>query len=131
MEDWQEQLSRRILSASRTAQPDPLGRTLEFLRRALRAFHRHPEMTMLMIQMMSSTDPDVGATIERMHRTNAELFQHLLDGYPTRSIPNLSYALNALLTSAVTWLLTGRIPLEESLERVEWTARMLLDRDSA
>ncbi len=130
LEDWQEQLSRRILTASRTAQPDPLGRVLEFLRRAQRAFHRHPEMTMLMGQLMSSPDPDVGAAIDRMNRTNAELFRHLLDGYPPEEIPNLSFALNAMLTSAVTWLLTGRVPLDEALQRVEWSARALLIRDS-
>ncbi len=129
LEDWQEQRSRRILAASRTTGKDPCGRTVEYLHRALRAFHRHPEMTMLMVQMVSSSDPDVLATIQRMHRTNAEMFRHLLDGCAPEHIPDLSYALNALLTSAVTWLLTGLIPLDETLKRVEWGARELLHRE--
>lgn len=126
LEDWQERLTRRTLSASRSAEVDPLAGVLEYLRRAQRAFGRNPKMTALMLQMMTSTDPDVGSTLDRMNQRNTEMFDLLLQGFPAEDIPNLSFALNATLTSAINGVLIGRLSLDESQGRVEWVARALL-----
>lgn len=126
LEDWQERLTRRTLSANRQQDGDPVSGILTYLRRAQRAFGRNPEMTALMLQMMTSSDPDVSATIDRMNHSNAEMFARLLGGFPPEDVPHLSFALNAILTSAITRMLNGRMSLEESQTRVEWTARALL-----
>lgn len=131
LEDWQERLTRRTLSASRSSQRDPLSGVLEYLRRAQRAFGRNPEMTALMLQVMTSTDPDIGSTLDRMNQTNTEMFELLLQGFPAEDVPNLNFALNATLTSAITGVLTGRMSLDESQARVEWAARALLGQVEA
>ncbi|GAC1642414.1 MAG: TetR/AcrR family transcriptional regulator [Mycobacterium sp.] len=127
LEDWQERLTRRTVSAKTSDEQDPLSGVLTYLRRAQRAFSRNPEMTALMLQMMTSTDPDVSATIDRMNRSNADMFARLLHGLPPGDVPNLSFALNAILTSAITRMLNGRMSLDESQMRVEWAARALLE----
>ncbi len=71
----------RILSASRYDDHDPLSGVLAYLHGAQRAFSRNREMTALMLQMMTSTDPDVASTIDRMNETNAEMFERLLHGF--------------------------------------------------
>ena len=67
LEDWQKRLTRRIVaSRGRTDRDqDPLPGVLDYLRRALRAFHRNPEMTALMFQTATSADPEAKATIDR------------------------------------------------------------------
>ena len=129
LEDWQQRLTRR--TAGRAPQSDPLSGVLEYLRRAQRAFGRNPEMTALMLQMMTSTDPDVGAAIDRMNKTNAEMFERLLQGFPADDIPNLSFVLNAILTSAITAMLAGSMSLDEAQDRVEWAARAALGHAEA
>ncbi len=52
-------------------------------------------------------------------------------GFPPDDVPNLSFALNAALTSAITRMLNGRMSLEESQARVDWAARALLERADA
>ena len=131
LEDWQERLTRRISSASRYDDLDPLSGVLTYLHGAQRAFSRNRKMTALMLQMMTSTDPDVASTIDRMNRTNAEMFERLLRGFPPEDVPNLSFALNAALTSAITRMLNGRMSLDEAQARVEWAARALLERACA
>ena len=131
LEDWQKRLTRRVLAAGGPPDPDPLSGILDYLRRALRAFHRNPEMTALMLQMMTSTDPEAKATIDQMDRTNVEMFNRLLNGVAPEEISNVSFGLNAALTGALTALLTGRLTLEESLSHVEWVARVLLGRTTA
>src|SRR6195952_5288279 len=86
LEDWQQRLTRRTLAAGRAPQSEPLSQVLEYLRRALRAFSRNPKMTALMLQMMTSTDPDVAAAIDRMNTTNAEMFDRLLQGFPADDV---------------------------------------------
>ncbi|AXN42087.1 HTH-type transcriptional repressor KstR [Mycobacterium marinum] len=127
LQDWQMRLTRRILSASGSPDQGPLPGILDYLRRALRAFHRNPEMTALMLQMMTSTDRDAKATIDQMDRTNVEMFNRLLHGVAPADISNVSFALNAALSGALTGLLTSRLTLEEALGHVEWVARALLD----
>ena len=80
LEDWQKRLTRRILAARGPADKDPLPGILDYLRRAQRAFHRHPEMTALMLQTMASTDPEARAAMDHMNRTNVEVFDRLLEG---------------------------------------------------
>ena len=126
LEDWQKRLTRRIITAARTPDQDPTTGILDYLRRAQRAFHRNPEMTALMVQMMTSADPLVRGTLDEMNRTNAEMFNRLLGSVAPEDIPNVSFGINAALASAVTGLLTDRLTLEESLSQVEWVARVLL-----
>ncbi len=78
--DWQKRLTRRVLSGGEPSDSDPLPAVLDYLRRAQRAFNRNPAMTALMLQMMTSTDPEVRSSIDQMERTNVELFNRLLAG---------------------------------------------------
>lgn len=126
LEDWQKRLTRRIITAARTPDLDPTTGILDYLRRAQRAFHRNPEMTALMVQMMTSADPLVRGALDEMNRTNAEMFNRLLGSVAPEDIPNVSFGINAALASAVTGLLTDRLTLDESLSQVEWVARVLL-----
>jgi TetR/AcrR family transcriptional regulator, cholesterol catabolism regulator len=126
LEDWQKRLTRRILAARGPADKDPLPGILDYLRRAQRAFHRHPEMTALMLQTMASTDPEARDAIDHMNRTNVEVFDRLLEGVASEKIPNVSFGINAALSSALAAVLTGAWTLDESLSRVEWVARTLI-----
>ena len=83
-------------------------------------------MTALMLQAMTSTDPEAKAAIDHMGRTNVEMFDRLLEGIAPEQIPNVSFGLNAALTSALTAVLTGALTLDEALRRVEWVARTLI-----
>jgi AcrR family transcriptional regulator len=127
LEDWQKRLTRRILATrGRHAGRDPLPGIVDYLRRAQRAFHRNPNMTLLMLQTTTSTDPAAKATIDRMNRTNTEMFNTLLEGLAAEDVPNITFGLNAALSSSLTGVLAGMMTLEESLTRVEWVARVLL-----
>ncbi len=126
LEDWQKRLTRRVLAGGGVADDGPLLRILDYLQRAQRAFHRNPEMTALMLQAMTSTEPEAKAAIDHMGRTNAEMFDRLLEGIAPDQIPNVSFGLNAALTSALTAVLTGALTLDESQRRVEWVARTLI-----
>ncbi|TGD84554.1 TetR/AcrR family transcriptional regulator [Mycolicibacterium sp. CH28] len=125
LEDWQKRLTRRVLSRGPSGS-DPLPGVLDYLRRAQRAFNRNPEMTALMLQMMTSTDPEVKSTIDQMQRTNVELLDRLLQGVAPEAIPNVSFGLNAALSAALAGLRAGRLTLDESLSHVEWVTRVLL-----
>ena len=127
LEDWQKRLTRRIVSAAGRTEQDPITSVLDYLRRALRAFHRNPEMTALMLQTMTSSDPEARVAIDQMNRTNAEMFNRLLDGVAPEDIPNISFGINAALSNALAGLLTGMLTFDETLSRVEWVARALLD----
>ena len=129
LEDWQKRLTRRILaSRDRTGRDqDPLPGVLDYLQRAQRAFHRNPAMTALMFQTATSADPEAKATIDQMNRTNTEMFNRLLEGVAPEDIPNITFCLNAALNTALSGVLTGMMTLEESLSRVDWVARVLLD----
>jgi TetR/AcrR family transcriptional regulator, cholesterol catabolism regulator len=127
LEDWQKRLTRRII-ASRAARADrdPLPGILDYLRRAQRAFHRNPNMTALMFQTTTSTDLQARATVDQMNRTNTEMFNRLLEGVAPEDVPNVTFGLNAALSSSLAGVLAGMMTLEESLSRVEWVARVLL-----
>jgi TetR/AcrR family transcriptional regulator, cholesterol catabolism regulator len=127
LEDWQKRLTRRILaSRGGHANQDPLPGILDYLRRAQRAFHRNPNMTALMFQTTTSNDAEARATIDQMNRTNTEMFNRLLEGVAPENVPNITFGLNAALSSSLAGVLTGMMTLEESLSRVEWVARILL-----
>jgi TetR/AcrR family transcriptional regulator, cholesterol catabolism regulator len=128
LEDWQKRLTRRILvSRARDTGRDPLPGVLDYLQRAQRAFHRNPNMTALMFQTTTSTDPEARATVDQMNRTNTEMFNRLLEGVAPEDIPNITFGVNAALSSSLAGVLSGMMTLEESLARVEWIARVLLD----
>jgi len=80
LEDWQKRLTRRILAARSSTDEGPLPGILDYLQRAQRAFHRNPNMTALMLQAMTSADPEAKAAIDHMNRTNVEMFNRLLEG---------------------------------------------------
>jgi TetR/AcrR family transcriptional regulator, cholesterol catabolism regulator len=126
LEDWQKRLTRRVLATRTRSDRDPLPGVLDYLQRAQRAFHRNPEMTVLMLQMSRSADPEAKAAIQQMNRTNTELFNSLLEGIAPEDIPNITFGLNAALSNALAGVLTGMMTSEESLRRVEWVARALL-----
>src|SRR5947209_493065 len=127
LEDWQKRLTRRILATrGRHAGQDPVPGIVDYLRRAQRAFHRNPNMTLLMLQTTTSTDPAAKAAIDQMNRTNTELFNTLLEGIAAEAVPNVTFGLNAALSSSLTGVLAGMMTLEDSLTRVEWVARVLL-----
>jgi AcrR family transcriptional regulator len=127
LEDWQKRLTRRIIaSRADRADQDPLPGILDYLRRAQRAFHRNPNMTALMFQTTTSTDLQARATIDQMNRTNTEMFNRLLEGVAPEDVPNITFGLNAALSSSLGGVLAGMMTLEESLRRVEWVARVLL-----
>lgn len=127
LEDWQKRLTRRVLAGRGPSDEGPLPGVLDYLQRAQRAFHRNPRMTALMLQAMTSTDPESKAAIDQMARTNVEMFDRLLEGIAPERIPDVSFGLNAALTSALTAVLTGALSLDEALTRVEWVARTLID----
>jgi len=127
LEDWQKRLTRRVLAAAGPAEQGPLPGILDYLQRAQRAFHRNPKMTALMLQAMTSTDPEAKAAIDHMGRTNVEMFDRLLEGVATEQMSDVGFGLNAALTSALTAVLTGALTLDESLRRVEWVARTLIE----
>lgn len=126
LEDWQKRLTRRVLGSGGRGDGNPLPGVLEYLRRAQRAFYRNPEMTALMLQMMASTDPEVKDIIDQMDRNNVEMFDRLLDGVAPEAISNVSFGLNTALSGALVGLLAGRLTLEQSLDHVEWVARVLI-----
>lgn len=126
LEDWQKRLTRRVLAAGGAADEGPLPGILDYLRRAQRAFHRNPRMTALMLQAMTSTAPEAKTAIDHMGRTNVEMFDRLLEGIAQERIPDVSFGINAALTSALTAVLTGALTLDEALSRVEWVARTLI-----
>ncbi|MDT5206266.1 MAG: TetR/AcrR family transcriptional regulator, cholesterol catabolism regulator [Mycobacterium sp.] len=127
LEDWQKRLTRRILATrGRHAGHDPLPGIVDYLRRAQRAFHRNPNMTLLMLQTTTSTDPAAKATIDQMNRTNTEMLNALLEGIAAEHVPNITFGLNAALSSSLTGVLADMMTLEDSLTRVEWVARVLL-----
>lgn len=87
-------------------------------------------MTALMLQTMASTDSEARAAIDQMNGTNIEMFDRLLQGVADEKIPNVTFGVNAALSSALAGVLAGMLTLDESLDRVEWVARTLLDATS-
>ena len=126
LEDWQKRLTRRILANRNSTGEGPLPGMLDYLQRAQRAFHRNPNMTALMLQAMTSADPEVKAAIDHMNRTNVEMFNRLLEGVAEDEIPNVSFGINGALSNALAGVLASMLTLDESLGRVEWVARTLI-----
>ena len=131
LEDWQKRLTRRVVAAGDPVGDGPLPGILGYLQRAQRAFHRNPNMTALMLQAMTSKDPETKTGIDHMARTNVELFDRLLEGIEPEHVPNVSFGLNAALSSALAAVLTGALTLDAAMSRVEWVARTLVDASIA
>ena len=79
-----------------------------------------------MLQTARSTGPEARATIDQMDRRNVEMFNSLLEGVALEDIANITFGLNAALSNALAGVLNGMLTLDESLDRVEWVARVLL-----
>jgi len=126
LEDWQKRLTRRINASGGKTPAQPLPGVLDYLRRAVRAFHRNPQMTALMLKTTTSTDLHATSAIDHMNRNNVEMFGRLLDGIAPEKIPFITFGLNAALSGVLAALLTDKLSLDESLGRVEWVARALL-----
>ncbi|MEZ0350379.1 TetR family transcriptional regulator [Mycobacterium sp. pR1184] len=126
LEDWQKRLTRRVMTRGGPTGDGPLPAVLDYLQRAQRAFHRNPRMTALMLEAMTSTDPETKTGIDHMRRTNVELFDRLLEGIPQERVADVNFGVNAALTSALMAVLTGGLALDEALQRVEWVARTLI-----
>lgn len=126
LSEWQQRLTRRVLASSGGAAGDHRAQLSAYIREALKAFHRHPEKAALMIQMLTSHDPNVVATVVAMGQTNRALLESLLHGIAAEEIPIISFALDAALMSAVAATVTGQQSLRESTEKVEGTARLLI-----
>jgi hypothetical protein len=45
-------------------------------------------------------------------------------------VPNITFGLNAALSSSLAGVLAGMMTLEVSLRRVEWVARVLLENSA-
>ena len=73
-------------------------------------------MTALMFQTTTSTDSEARATIDQMNRTNTEMFNRLLEGIAAEDIPNITFGLNAAMSSSLAGVLAGMMTLEESSE---------------
>jgi TetR/AcrR family transcriptional regulator, cholesterol catabolism regulator len=56
-----------------------------------------------------TADTEARAAIDQMNRTNAEMFDRLLDGVAAEDIPNISFGISAALSNALTVLLTGML----------------------
>ena len=126
LEDWQKRLTRRINASGGKTPAQPLPGVLDYLRRAVRAFHRNPQMTALMLKTTTSTDLHATSAIDHMNRNNVEMFGRLLDGIAPEKIPFITFGLNAALSGVLAALLTDKLSLDESLGRVEWVACALL-----
>lgn len=129
LEDWQKRLTRRItgpVGAGGSLTTDPTDGVLDYLRRALRAFHRNPRMTALMLQTMTSNDAEARTALEHMRRTNNELFGRLLEGVAPEDVSHLTFGINAALSNALSGLLTDMMSYDEAVRSVEWVARSLL-----
>ena len=130
LEDWQKRLTRRILASRggpRRSGPAAGHSGLSAARPA--RLLPQPRNDRADVSDATSTDPEARATIDQMNRTNAEMFNSLLEGVAPEDIPNITFGLNAALSSALAGVLTGMMTLEESLSRVEWVARVLLATD--
>jgi TetR/AcrR family transcriptional regulator, cholesterol catabolism regulator len=126
LEDWQKRLTRRINASGGKTPAQPLPGVIDYIRRALHAFHRNPEMTALMLKTTTSTDPHATSAIDHMNRNNVEMFGRLLDGLAPEDIPFITFGLSAALSGVLAALLTNTLSLDEALARVEWVARALL-----
>ncbi|SEO85096.1 TetR/AcrR family transcriptional regulator [Trujillonella endophytica] len=124
--EWQQPLMGRMASVSRTRDADPGELVSAYLRRAVRAFHRNPNMGALMVLMQTSADPDVVETVAEMGTRSKALMEQMLVGLPPEAVPYVGRGLDAVLMNSVTALVTGRASLAEAVDRVEGVARLLL-----
>lgn len=125
--EWQQRLTRRVLASSRSAGDASRAQVSGYLARALSAFHRSPRMAQLMVQEMTSTDPDVISSLEHMRRSSDEVWRRHLSGLPPEDLPYVIAALDSILMTAVGMMATGRATLEEASDRVQGVVRILLD----
>ncbi|BBZ51117.1 TetR/AcrR family transcriptional regulator [Mycobacterium heidelbergense] len=126
LDTWHKRVTEPILGADEPPAQDQVSGILDYLWSSQHSAHANPEMTALTLQLTISTEPGAKVAIDQLLRTNAEIFNRLVDIVAPEDLPHLSFGLSGVLTGALIWLLTGRMTLEESLSHVEWVARVLL-----
>jgi AcrR family transcriptional regulator len=126
MAEWQQRFFRRMMVTSDAAGQEPISRVVDHLERSLRAFHRNPEMAALMVQTLTSRDPDVLSALTSMNAASAELFRQLLAGTSEAAAPYVTYALEATMVKAAAAMVTGQASLAESIDNAVGVARAML-----
>lgn len=125
--EWQQRLIRRVLSSYRPENGTAAEQVAEYLTRALAAFHRNHQMAQLMVQSTTSTDPDVIASLDRMNAANNEVWSRLLATVPPADLPYVQTALDSVLMTAVTRIVTRRASVEETNDILLGVVRILLE----
>ena len=126
MAEWQQRFFRRMMLASDVAGQEPISRVVDYLERSLKAFHRNPEMAALMVQTLTSRDPDVLAAMKSMSEASTKLFRQLLAGSSEADALYVTYALEATTVKAAAAMVTGQATLAESIDNAVGVARALL-----
>jgi TetR/AcrR family transcriptional regulator, cholesterol catabolism regulator len=126
MAEWQQRFFRRMILAYDAPGQEPISRVVDHLERSLKAFHRNPEMAALMVQTLTSRDPDVLAALKSMNEASTELFRQLLAGTREADAPCVTYALEATMVKAAAAMVTGQATLSESIDNAVGVAHALL-----
>ena len=126
MAEWQQRFFRRMMLTNAVADQEPISRVVDYLERSFKAFHRNPEMAALMVQTLTSRDPDVLAALNSMSEASTELFRQLLVGTSAADAPYVTYALEATTVKAAAAMVTGQATLAESIENAVGVAHALL-----
>lgn len=123
---WQERVVRPSLGTGERFEQDPVSALLEYLRRAQLHSYANPELTVLTLQFLLSTDPEAKGVIASMMRTKAEVLRGFLIDVAPEDIPHVAFGLAGALIWSLIGLFTDRMTLEESQSHVEWVAGVLL-----
>ena len=126
MAEWQQRFFRRMMLTDEAAGQEPISRVVNYLERSFKAFHRNPEMAALMVQTLTSGDPDVQAALKAMSQASTDLFRQLLAGTSDADAPYVTYALEATTVKAAAEMVTGQATLAESIDNAVGVARALL-----
>ncbi|NUU20277.1 MAG: TetR/AcrR family transcriptional regulator [Streptomycetaceae bacterium] len=129
MAEWQRRLTDRMLAefARRGVAPGPLvDRVVDYTKREIRGFQRHPHFAGLMVRIYTSTDPFASEAMREISRNNSAVMEHLLADVPARPRAIARNAIESVLMHALTTWITDRCTIAEVFERVEATVRYVL-----
>jgi AcrR family transcriptional regulator len=132
--EWQERLTRRVLTNNRpdpADSDDPTAQMLSYVRKELRGFARNPELAALMVQMHVSSDRYACEALERMSISNGQVMYRLLADVPPDRARPIVFALGAILMTCLTDWVTGRTSLAEMTDTVESAAGIILKAAAA
>lgn len=125
LNSWQEQVVRRT-DPGEPADRDPVRGVLNHLRRSQQAADADPEMTALALQLTISFDPIAKAATDKLLGAWTQVLARLAGVVAPEDLAHVAFALTCVLAGSSIGLLTGRVALAESLDHVEWAARVLL-----